>query len=81
MSMPACSARNCRKSEAAVRDRQQARRGRVIGTDIVAKAAPDGYTLLMMSNTHTTNETLLANKPYSLMHDSRPWRRSIRPTW
>ena len=41
----------------------------MIGTDIVAKAAPDGYTLLMMSNTHTTNETLLDNKPYVLMRD------------
>src|SRR6185369_4338441 len=43
--------------------------GALIGTDIVAKAAPDGYTLLMMSNTHTTNDTLLANKPYELMRD------------
>src|SRR6185503_1501980 len=43
--------------------------GAVIGTDIVAKAAPDGYTLLMMSNTHTTNETLLKNKPYELLRD------------
>jgi tripartite-type tricarboxylate transporter receptor subunit TctC len=43
--------------------------GAVIGTDIVAKAPPDGYTLLMMSNTHTTNETLLTNKPYVLMRD------------
>jgi tripartite-type tricarboxylate transporter receptor subunit TctC len=43
--------------------------GAVIGTDIAAKAAPDGYTLLMMSNTHTTNETLFANKPYALMRD------------
>lgn len=46
--------------------------GAVIGTDIVAKAAPDGYTLLMMSNTHTTNETLLTNKPYMLMRDLAP---------
>jgi tripartite-type tricarboxylate transporter receptor subunit TctC len=46
--------------------------GAVIGTDVVAKAAPDGYTLLMMSNTHTTNETLLANKPYTLMKDLTP---------
>ena len=37
--------------------------GAVIGTDVVAKAAPDGYTLLMMSNTHTTNETLLPTSP------------------
>ena len=46
--------------------------GAVIGTDVVAKAAPDGYTLLMMSNTHTTNETLLAKKPYTLMKDLAP---------
>ena len=46
--------------------------GAVIGTDIVAKAAPEGYTLLMMSNTHTTNETLLSNKPYTLMKDLVP---------
>jgi tripartite-type tricarboxylate transporter receptor subunit TctC len=43
--------------------------GGTIGADIVAKAAPDGYTLLMMSNTLTTNETLLTNKPYALMRD------------
>lgn len=43
--------------------------GGTIGADIVAKAAPDGYTLLMMSNTLTTNETLLARKPYALMRD------------
>ena len=46
--------------------------GAVVGTDIVAKAAPDGYTLLMMSNTHTTNETLLATRPYVLMRDLVP---------
>lgn len=43
--------------------------GAVIGTDQVAKSAPDGYTLLLMSNTHTVNETLVANKPYSLARD------------
>jgi tripartite-type tricarboxylate transporter receptor subunit TctC len=43
--------------------------GSVIGTDIVAKAPPDGYTLLLMSNTHTVNETLLANKPFNLTRD------------
>ncbi|NKE64816.1 tripartite tricarboxylate transporter substrate binding protein [Ramlibacter sp. RBP-2] len=43
--------------------------GSIIGTDIVAKAAPDGYTLLMMSNTHTVNETLIPNKPFKLMDD------------
>jgi tripartite-type tricarboxylate transporter receptor subunit TctC len=43
--------------------------GSIIGTDAVAKAAPDGYTLLMMSNTHTTNESLIPNKPFQLMRD------------
>src|SRR5260370_28495357 len=46
--------------------------GGTIGADIVAKAAPDGYTLLMMSNTLTTNETLLANRPYTLLPDLVP---------
>jgi tripartite-type tricarboxylate transporter receptor subunit TctC len=43
--------------------------GAVIGTDLVAKAPADGYTLLLMSNTHTVNETLVANKPYQLTRD------------
>jgi tripartite-type tricarboxylate transporter receptor subunit TctC len=46
--------------------------GSIIGTDAVAKAAPDGYTLLIMSNTHTTNESLLPNKPFQLMRDFVP---------
>jgi tripartite-type tricarboxylate transporter receptor subunit TctC len=46
--------------------------GGTIGADVVAKASPDGYTLLMMSNTLTTNETLLANKPYALLRDLVP---------
>ena len=46
--------------------------GAVIGTDEVAKSAPDGHTLLMMSNTHTTNETLIPNKSYQLMRDLAP---------
>jgi tripartite-type tricarboxylate transporter receptor subunit TctC len=46
--------------------------GALIGTDAVAKSAPDGYTLLVMSNTHTTNESLIPNKPYQLMRDFAP---------
>ena len=46
--------------------------GSIIGTDAVAKSTPDGYTLLMMSNTHTVNETLIPNKPYQLMRDFVP---------
>jgi tripartite-type tricarboxylate transporter receptor subunit TctC len=43
--------------------------GSFIGTSEVAKAAPDGYTLLMMSNTHTVNETLRPTRPFNLMRD------------
>jgi tripartite-type tricarboxylate transporter receptor subunit TctC len=46
--------------------------GAIIGTDAVAKSAPDGYTLLLMSNTHTTNESLIPNKPFQLMRDFVP---------
>src|SRR5450432_4169888 len=44
----------------------------MIGTDAVAKAAPDGYTLLIISQTHATNESLVANKPFALMRDFTP---------
>jgi tripartite-type tricarboxylate transporter receptor subunit TctC len=46
--------------------------GSVIGTDAVAKSTPDGYTLLLMSNTHTVNESLIPNKPFNLQRDFAP---------
>ena len=46
--------------------------GSIIGTDAVAKSAPDGYTLLLMSNTHTINESLYTTKPFMLMRDFAP---------
>jgi len=46
--------------------------GSIVGTDVVAKSAPDGYTLLLMSNTHTVNETLIPKKPFDLMKDFAP---------
>jgi tripartite-type tricarboxylate transporter receptor subunit TctC len=46
--------------------------GTTIGTDMVAKADPDGYTLLMVSGTQTVNETLYTNKPYHLLRDLVP---------
>ncbi len=58
------------KQSFVVEDRPGA--GSIIGTDAVAKSAPDGYTLLIMSNTHTTNESLLPNKPFQLMRDFVP---------
>ncbi len=46
--------------------------GTTIGTELVAHATPDGYTLLMASSTQTVNETLYENKPYSLLRDLVP---------
>ncbi|HEV8257579.1 MAG TPA: tripartite tricarboxylate transporter substrate binding protein [Casimicrobiaceae bacterium] len=46
--------------------------GSVVGTDAAAKSAPDGYTLLLMSNTHTVNESLMPNKPFALTRDFVP---------
>jgi tripartite-type tricarboxylate transporter receptor subunit TctC len=43
--------------------------GAVIGTEQAAKSAPDGYTFLVISSTHTVNETLLATRPYGLLRD------------
>ena len=46
--------------------------GSIIGTDAVAKSPADGYTLLMMSNTQTVNESLIPTKPFSLLKDFAP---------
>src|SRR5215472_12101170 len=46
--------------------------GGVIGTQEVVKSSPDGYTLLMMSNTQTANESLVPNRKYELMRDLMP---------
>src|SRR5262245_24237766 len=46
--------------------------GAIIGTEAVVKSPNDGYTLLMMSNTHTVNETLQPKRPYVLTKDLAP---------
>jgi tripartite-type tricarboxylate transporter receptor subunit TctC len=46
--------------------------GAIIGTDAAAKSPADGYTLLMMSNTQTVNESLIPTKPYNLLKDFAP---------
>ena len=40
-----------------------------IGAEAVAKSPPDGYTLLLLSSTNATNESLYPNKPFVLMRD------------
>jgi tripartite-type tricarboxylate transporter receptor subunit TctC len=46
--------------------------GTIIGTEAAAKSPPDGYTLLMISATQTTTETLVPTKSYKLLRDFVP---------
>ena len=46
--------------------------GTIIGSEAAAKSPPDGYTLLMISATQTTTETLVPNKSFKLMRDFVP---------
>jgi tripartite-type tricarboxylate transporter receptor subunit TctC len=46
--------------------------GTIIGSAEAAKSPPDGYTLLMISATQTTTETLVPGKPFKLMRDFVP---------
>ncbi len=46
--------------------------GSVIGTQEAAKSPPDGYTLLLMSNAQTANESLVPQRKYELMRDLVP---------
>lgn len=41
----------------------------VIGSDFVAKSAPDGYTLLLTSTAHVVNPSLYAKLPYDPVND------------
>ncbi len=41
----------------------------IIGTDYVAKAAPDGYTLLLIPPSHTTNPSTQKSLPYDTLKD------------
>lgn len=46
--------------------------GTVIGTDFVAKSAPDGYTLVVSSIAHSVNPSLMTKLPYSTEKDFAP---------
>jgi tripartite-type tricarboxylate transporter receptor subunit TctC len=49
--------------------------GANIGAELAAKAPPDGYTLFMMTVTHTVNATLYRNLGYNLVKDFVPVSR------
>ncbi len=44
----------------------------IIAAQYVKRAKPDGHTLLIIANTHTTNETLNPGRNYVLMKDFKP---------
>ena len=44
----------------------------IIGSDIVAKAAPDGYTLLVVAGAHAINPSLYRKLPYDTVKDFAP---------
>lgn len=44
----------------------------IVGSQIVAKATPDGYTLLMVFPSHPVNPSLVANMPYDTMKAFAP---------
>jgi tripartite-type tricarboxylate transporter receptor subunit TctC len=51
--------------------------GSNLAADVVAKAAPDGYSLLAMTVTNAVNETLYQNLDFDFMHDIAPVARTI----
>jgi len=46
--------------------------GGTVGATAVARAKPDGYTMLMLVSSHTTAETLFKSRPYDLLKDFAP---------
>lgn len=52
--------------------------GTLIGTDLVAKSAPDGYTLVVSSIAHSVNPSLMAKMPYSTEKDFAPVAMIVR---
>ena len=52
--------------------------GSNLAADVVAKAAPDGYSLLAMTVTNAVNETLYTNLDFDFSHDLLPIARTIQ---
>jgi len=46
--------------------------GGVIGAELVAKSAPDGYTVLVTSISHTINPSVSRNMPFDTQRDFAP---------
>jgi len=46
--------------------------GSIVGSQAVAKSAPDGYTLLLMSNANAVSTSLFKKLPFDVVHDFAP---------
>jgi len=46
--------------------------GSMVGTDIAAKATPDGYTIILSDMPHTINPSIYAKVPYDPLKDFTP---------
>lgn len=46
--------------------------GGIVGTEVAAKAAPDGYTIVMIATNHTVNPSLYRSLPYDALRDFEP---------
>ena len=56
--------------------------GGIIGTEALAKAAPDGYSLIVVAVGHAVNASLMPKLPYDTRRTSRRWRCSRHfPAW
>lgn len=52
--------------------------GSIVGSEIVAKAAADGHTLLLFTAANTMNVTLVPNLPYDMVKDFEPITMLVR---
>jgi tripartite-type tricarboxylate transporter receptor subunit TctC len=54
--------------------------GGIIGTEIVAKAAPDGYTICKVATSHAINPGVYAKMPYDTLKDFAPVSHTVNLT-
>jgi tripartite-type tricarboxylate transporter receptor subunit TctC len=54
--------------------------GGVIGSDMVAKSAPDGYTIVKLATSHAINPSVYAKLPYDTLRDFAPISQTVSLT-